>query len=59
MYVLNKNYSAKTPIFYEEDGWKVFIDNSHFGFKDQNGVIKIEPQFDLALDFKNGVARVV
>ncbi|MCW1360933.1 WG repeat-containing protein [Campylobacter sp. CCS1377] len=52
------NYSSKAPIFYEEDNWKVFFDNDRFGFKDQNGSVVIKPQFDLALDFKNGVARV-
>ncbi|MGJ0159269.1 WG repeat-containing protein, partial [Campylobacter coli] len=45
--------------YYSENQWKVFFDNGYFGFKDQNDSVVIEPKFDLALDFKNGVARVM
>lgn len=58
-HILNENYSSKSLVIYEEDEWKVFFDNGYFGFKDQNDSVVIEPKFDLALDFKNGIARIV
>ena len=58
-HILNENYSSKSLVIYEEDERKVFFDNGYFGFKDQNDSVVIEPKFDLALDFKNGIARIV
>lgn len=45
--------------YYSENQWKVFFDKGYFDFKDQNNSVVIKPQFDLALNFKNGVARVM
>ena len=43
---------------YLEDGLFRIIQNGKIGYADKNGVIVIEPKFECADQFENGIARV-